>query len=86
MTNICANFLSVKTAPTQKSIHLLISMQFEIWMKEIIFLYQNNNSLLFYKHSFPLATNTEYLTYVGYAISPNYPLFLNIKLYRNKAI
>ena len=35
------NFFSVKTAPIQKPIHLLISMQFEFCMKEIIILYQH---------------------------------------------
>ena len=30
------HIFSVKTAPIQKPIHLLISMQFEFWIKEII--------------------------------------------------
>ena len=41
LTNICAIFFTVKTAPTQKPINFLISMQFEFWMKEIIILYRH---------------------------------------------
>ena len=40
VTNICTIFFSPKTAPIQKPINLLISMQFKFWVKEIIILYQ----------------------------------------------
>ena len=36
-----SQIFSVKTAPIQKPVHLLMSMQFEFWMKEIIILYRH---------------------------------------------
>ena len=56
-------------------------------MKEVITFYRPylvGTSIL--QSLIPLAKSTECLIYVGYKISANYPLFLNIKLDRNKTV